>query len=251
MMWRNWLIGLAILVPSPALAQDGYNFSGTDAAPASTVASQTGVSQADLDNLDGELFGPATEGSAIQQQVSALAGQTITFRYDFISEEGIEADQGANDVAFYAVGSDVTLLADTFDLVGSSGFMFPIVGGIDPPDETGYQTASIFFENDATVDLTIGVLDTGDRIVASVLLIDEVRLVDVGGDGFTLLDGFESGLGGWSQVGDVTLDDGTLGVPPDVGQSHALLSTASVPEPSLLLLLGAGAIALLCVRARG
>ena len=45
------------------------------------------------------------------------AGDKITFRYNFISEEGMDANQGANDVAFYAVGAySYALLAQYFDL---------------------------------------------------------------------------------------------------------------------------------------
>lgn len=244
-------IGLLLAVlAANAHAQDGYNFSGTDALWDVDLADQTGLSLGDLDALDDQFGGFAIQGSAIQRSITVGAGDSLSFDYNLISEEGMDGDQGANDVAFIAIDGVVTALADTFDLIGggSSTFSFPLVNGQNPPDETGFLTQTLFFENATTFEFTLGVVDTSDPFVASVLLVDQVEILLSGG-GSVVLEDFESGLGDFVAFGDVLVDDGSFGVSPPQGARQALLATTAIPEPATALLLGAG-LALLSHRRR-
>ena len=212
-----------------AQAQDGYNLSGTDAVFSAqagmggpTLEGLLGLGSTDLVGLDSRGDNPF-EGSAIQRSLTVGAGDRIRFDYNFISEEGQDALQGVNDLAFFAVDSNASLIADTFVMLNPTSFAFPVVQAT-PPGETGYQSFEFMFTTAGTFAISIGVIDGSDSIIASFLAVDNVELLS---EGITLIDDFESGLGGWTTVGDVVIDPGSFGITPPSG-SQALLSTASI-----------------------
>ena len=227
------LVGLA----GSARAQDGYNFSGTDPATASAIEAALGMAAGTLSGLDSQGQG-ATEGT-IYRSFTVGAGDTIGFAYDFISEELQNAASGANDVAFFAVSGAGQLVADAISSLSvlGSAFNFPIPQAA-PADETGQQSFLHTFQSAGTFQVAIGVFDVTDRSFVSVLLVDTVEHKQATG-ALLWSDGFESGLGNWSTLGDTIQDAGAFGVGPLAGQQQALLSTASVPEPGTMALLAA------------
>ncbi len=104
------------------------------------------------------------EGSAIKQTVTVAPGETLSFDFNFLTDE-VDADDGINDFSFAIVNSGFNLLADTFSpLVPSPTIFF---------DETSFQTflEGPFVFGD-TFTLAFGVVDVDDDIVDSALLID-------------------------------------------------------------------------------
>ncbi|MEL7034481.1 MAG: hypothetical protein AAFO04_02505 [Cyanobacteria bacterium J06592_8] len=111
------------------------------------------------------------EGSAIKRSFSVQAGDTLSFSWNFLSNETI-FDQDSttfNDVAFVSIGT-VENFADTSNLHGSSNTIFDT--------ESGYQTFSHTFTEGGTYLLGIGVLDAKDDndFFASGVLIDNIEI---------------------------------------------------------------------------
>lgn len=144
----------------------------------------------EIDNLGN---GDATEGSAIKlAPVEVEAGQVLVFDWNFLTNEGTPSF--FNDFAFVSIDS-TSELADTNSPFVLSSNIFG--------QETGYQ--SFFFQSsaDTTLSLGIGVVDVGDTVVDSGLLIDNLRVITPteGTTGDDLLNGtagedFINGLAG-------------------------------------------------------
>jgi len=113
-------------------------------------------------------------GAAIKQTVTVSAGQIITFKYDFATNEP-PASPG-NDFGFVTVSnSNLAVLADTNSpsvptnpLDGLNGFA---------PRETGYLTGAIQFNQAGTYTLGFGVANRLDAQFASGLLVDDLAQV--------------------------------------------------------------------------
>lgn len=135
----------------------------------------TGGDSADIDNLEAFLgLAPGTlstfssedviQGSAIQQTVTVAPGETLSFDFNFFTDE-IDAGDFINDFAFAIVNSTFDVLADTFSPLAPSPTIFF--------DETGFQTflEGPFILGD-TFTVAFGVVDVDDDIVTSALLVD-------------------------------------------------------------------------------
>jgi hypothetical protein len=141
---------------------DFNNFSGTDAAPASTLASFLGLAPGAL--------ATAVEGSAIKQTFTASAGQVVRFDYKFLTTEGAN-----NDLAFVTLSGFNTLVdTTTGPFFGSGVNLDPVFG--DPTRETAFRTFSFSIPVTGTYTLGIGVADRGDEFIPSGLLIDNASL---------------------------------------------------------------------------
>jgi hypothetical protein len=106
------------------------------------------------------------EGSAIGQSFSANTGDTLSFDWNFLTNEvGTEA---VPDFAFVVING-LKILADALSatLVLSST---PFAG------ETGFQTFSFTIPSTGSYVLGVGVVDVNDPFIASGLLVDNVRL---------------------------------------------------------------------------
>lgn len=171
--------------------------------------------------IDGLGNGNATEGSAIKQTFAASAGQTVTFDWNFLTNEATP-NTPFNDFAFVSVRplGGTSTLADT-------NSRFPLLGNnAQFNDETGYNTFSYEIPTTGTYTLGLGVVDVGDTIVNSGLLVDNVN---VGTNG-----SFETGdFSGWETIGNTSIVDSNFGIDPTEGNSQAYLAT--VPEPSTIL----------------
>lgn len=114
------------------------------------------------------------EGSAIKRSLTVRAGETLSFSWNFLSNETLFDDDPTtyNDLAFISIGT-VEKIADTFDLVRSSNTRFDT--------ESGYRSFSYTFTQGGTYLLGIGVLDAEDSndFFPSGLLVDNVEIQSV------------------------------------------------------------------------
>lgn len=130
------------------------------------------------------------EGSAIRQTFNAVAGQTLLFSWNFLTNESVE--QAAiddftypdfNDFAFALVQSDsssqLIQLSDTLSNFSSSSTVFD--------NETGFQTFSYTIPTTGTYSLALGVADVGEPTRISGLLVDNAQVVPEGSSIFGLV----------------------------------------------------------------
>jgi len=115
------------------------------------------------------------EGSAIKVQFTANGGETISFDWNFLTNEtDFDADPASfNDFAL------VTLT--TASELGDTGFPDGTASGLiaSPTifaDETGFQSFSTTLPTGGIYTLGIGVLDVGDTTFDSGLLVDNVSI---------------------------------------------------------------------------
>lgn len=121
-----------------------------------------GLSSGSLDSLGN---GNATAGSAIKQTITVTAGEVFSFSYNFLTNEATPSS--FNDFGFFSVvnaNQSLQELADT-----SSSFITSLTSF---NEETGYQPGSFTFGNAGTYTIGFGVVDEGDSIVDSALLVD-------------------------------------------------------------------------------
>jgi hypothetical protein len=122
-----------------------------------------GITSAQLDALGyGEAFG----GSAIKQTFTANAGDTLSFNWNFLTNESLPSS--SNDFAFVVTLGSPTGLADTNAAFIPSNTIFS--------NETGFQTFSRILSIGGNYTLGIGIVNVADGEIGSGLLIDNVAL---------------------------------------------------------------------------
>ena len=177
-----------------------------------------GASEADIEDflslssgsLDALGNGNATAGSAIRlDSITVEAGEILSFDWNFLTDEFTPTF--FNDFGFVVIG-EASTLANTNDIFTLSPSSFN--------EETGYQQFEFTFDTAGTYDIGFGVIDVGDTVVDSGLLVDNIRLFSeiVGTDAGDNLNGSGAderirGLGGNDIINsnggaDVLLGDG-------------------------------------------
>ncbi|MEM6446844.1 MAG: PEP-CTERM sorting domain-containing protein [Cyanobacteria bacterium J06642_2] len=116
--------------------------------------------------LDGISTGDANSGSVVYQTFTADAGETLSFDYNFLTNETTPTT--FNDFAFISLTS-TSLLEDT-----NSGF---VSSPTSFSEETGFSAFSTKFSSSGTFTLAVGVLDVNDGIVDTAILVDNVNVV--------------------------------------------------------------------------
>jgi hypothetical protein len=109
----------------------------------------------------------AARASAISQVVSAPAGSTLSFRWNFLTNE---PSTGFDDFSFFALGGTLHTLGDAF---GALAAALPASGFAR---QTGFQTASLDLPSGGTFVLGFGAADEGAPGLDSALLVDDVRI---------------------------------------------------------------------------
>jgi hypothetical protein len=154
-------------------------------ATAASLESFLGMSSGSLTGLG------ATEGSAIKQTITtATTGDTLTFKYDFATNEkpGVILVNGVaqgvavgsfNDFGFLTINGVLTKLADTNSTLGPPPAI--TLGGDNAGinsflSETGYQMFTLTLGGPGTYTIGFGVADVGDTTTDSVLLVDNLGL---------------------------------------------------------------------------
>ncbi|SRR5579883_748329 len=206
----------------------------------------SGLSSGDLTNLGN---GPVTSGSAIMQTITVTAGATLTFDYNFLTNAPPPSTNplGALDPFGFVTAPTLGAFVDNF-----YGYPTPLASAPTSTGflhQTGYHTFSETFAAAGTYSLGIGVANVTSDTPSSALLIDNITLI-----GGTITNGlFATGdFSGFSTIGNTSIQTSAFGISPTQGTYQALISGASVPEPSSIGLLVTGALgAALIIRRRG
>src|SRR5579883_1870539 len=196
----------------------------------------SGLSSGDLTNLGN---GPVTSGSAIMQTITVTAGATLTFDYNFLTNAPPPSTNplGAVDPFGFVTAPALGAFVDNFygyptpmaSAPSSTGFLY----------QTGYHTFTETFSTAGTYSLGIGVANVTSDIPSSALLIDNITL-----SGGTITNGlFSTGdFTGFSTIGNTSIQTSAFGISPTNGSDQALISGASVPEPSSIVLVVIGGL---------
>ena len=107
-----------------------------------------------------------SEGSALSFEVLGSVGSSLTFDFNFFTNEFF-----VNDSAFLTIdGEVVSTLADVFSPnVPSANTGFS--------SETGFSNFEFAFENDGPVNIGIAVVDVIDSFVDSGIAVDNIAIV--------------------------------------------------------------------------
>lgn len=139
---------------------------GTTATPGE-LEDFLGLEPFSLDHINGAIF----SGSALKQEFSAVAGQTLTFSWNFLTNETSQSSE-FNGFAFVNINS-TEKLADTYSTLIPSNTSFV--------SETGYRTFSYTIPTTGNYSLGIGVATVGDSFGGFGILVDNATLVPESG----------------------------------------------------------------------
>jgi hypothetical protein len=147
---------------------DGYiETTGNFTALASAIVPFLGLTGSDIMALG---QGAPTNGTGISQDITVSAGDTLTFDWNFLTDE-LDESATFNDFAFLTVDGSAFLLASrntsTFNVVSP-----PV--GFD--GQTGWSSDSYNFASAGTFKIGFGVFNVGDSGHNSVLLLDIVNV---------------------------------------------------------------------------
>ena len=113
---------------------------------------------------DGSLGFDSGESSALlTQTLTVEAGEVLQFNWNFLTNH--EMVDSRNDFAFISINDSVFRLADT-----NSPFSFPGERGFSR--QTGFNTFSYTFPTAGEYTIGIGVIDVGDDITTSALVLE-------------------------------------------------------------------------------
>jgi Ca2+-binding RTX toxin-like protein len=140
----------------------------TTASPAVSDAALENFLGLNAGAIDALGNGNATEGSALKlNTITVQAGEVVSFDWDFLTDEGTPSF--FNDFAFVSITPAlVSELADTSSVFALSPTPFN--------QETGYQTFEYKFTTAGTYTVGVGVVDVGDTVVDSGLLVDNLNI---------------------------------------------------------------------------
>jgi hypothetical protein len=145
-----------------------FNFSGDQVSDINPLETFLGVNPLDLGAT-------ATEGSGLKQQFTALAGERLSFSWQFLTNEDTPDAGFSNDAAFITLINlstatpTITLLADTNSIFGAP------TSGLGFAAETGtftFRTGPLAAGNYL---LGFSVIDDSDTSITSALLIGNVK----------------------------------------------------------------------------
>lgn len=175
----------------------------------------------------------ATNGAAMKTTVTVASGAVLTLRFNFLDSEPLLDEAFFKDFAVVVIDGQIIPLADVDDATSPVG---AATLGFD--DQTGYLTFTFTFAAAGTYELGLAVLNEGDTFFDAGLLVDAVSI-----SGGAFSDGFESGLDGWTILGNVGAQGDFEGItPPEGAQQAVLVSNGAQPsaiEPFLGLAPGA------------
>jgi hypothetical protein len=136
---------------------------------ATTLANFLGVNPNSL-NLHGK---PAVNGSAIKQNVTGNAGDVISFKADFLTNETTAPGKG--DYGFVTLTfNGKTQLFRLSDFTHATSPLIFASSGFAA--ETGYHTYALILPRSGTYTVGFGVVNVTDSLIASDLLVDNVQL---------------------------------------------------------------------------
>ncbi|MDJ0661973.1 MAG: S8 family serine peptidase [Crocosphaera sp.] len=141
---------------------------GVDSVTDTQLENFLGLTSGSLDSLGN---GYATQGSVIKQTLTVKEGTELSFDWNFLTNEGTPTYY--NDFAFITISSldtsTETTLANTYNAFTFSSTPFY--------EETGFGTFSYTFATTGRFTIGIGLVDVGDTVVDSGLLVDNFRVI--------------------------------------------------------------------------
>ncbi|MGB7443107.1 MAG: choice-of-anchor I family protein [Coleofasciculaceae cyanobacterium] len=146
------------------------------------VAGGTAVPAANLPpNLVNVILPNTIEGSSLTQTFTATAGETLTFSYNFLTNEtvGQNADPNFNDYAFISIEGATEVVNE---VLADTTASFNPISNLDSFEqyeffnETGFETFSYTFQTTGQFTLGVGVADVGEFTTVSGLLVDDFSL---------------------------------------------------------------------------
>ena len=155
------------VTPTEGSFEGRIDTTGNFAALAPAVVTSLGVSGPTIIALGA---GTPTKGTGISQDVTVLAGDTLTFDWNFLTDE-LNESATFNDFGFFTISGSAFLLASrnssTFNIVSPPA-------GFD--GQTGWMTQSYTFSAAGTYKIGFGVFNVGDTGHNSVLLLDAISI---------------------------------------------------------------------------
>jgi hypothetical protein len=154
-------------------------------------------------------------GTGIYQNLAIAAGDTLNFSWDFGTREA--ADEAlTNDFAFVVIGKTAARLQSANDSV-----LGPLTGPTvtlngDDFRTSGYENFGLTFTTGGTIQIGVGVVNVGDDLVNSALLVDNFRITPVPEPASLCLLGLGLGLGLLGLLGGQAARR-HFGPPPDRG----------------------------------
>lgn len=153
------------VAPTEGVFQGYLETTGNFTALAPAVVASLGVPGSAILGLGA---GTPTNGSGISQSLTVSAGDTLTFDWNFLTDE-LNEEATFNDFGFFTISGSAFLLASrngsTFNTVSPPA-------GFD--GQTDWQTQSYTFSSAGTYTLGFGVFNVGDTGHNSVLLLDAI-----------------------------------------------------------------------------
>jgi len=142
---------------------------GTKQAALQTLQNSTGITAVEIETFLGLSTGTltnqgATEGSAIKQIVMANAGDTLSFSWNFLTDQ--DPDPTYDDLAFFTLNNSLTKNTNIPNTPS-----FSVLA-----KETEYQSFSYTISSSGIYTLGFGIVDRGDTTVNSALLVDNVQI---------------------------------------------------------------------------
>ena len=155
------------VTPTQGSYQGYIETTGNFTALAPAVAASLGLSGPSIAGLGA---GAPTNGTGISQDVTVSAGQTLTFDWNFLTDE-LDETATFNDFGFFSISGTPYLLASRNS---SSYDISSPPAGFD--GQTDWATQSYTFPAAGTYKIGFGVFNVGDTGHNSVLLLDAVSI---------------------------------------------------------------------------
>jgi hypothetical protein len=123
--------------------------------------------------------GTPTRGTVMWQNVTVAAGQSLTFDWNFMSDE-LNEDPIYNDFAFYSVVGATSGVADSFLLASRNSSSFTPGGPVGFDGLTGWSSATYTFTASDTYRIGFGVMNVTDGGHNSALMLDAITVPEPG-----------------------------------------------------------------------
>jgi hypothetical protein len=158
--------GIGVTPPDGSYQAD-IETTGNLTAYAPAIVASLGVTESAIEGLGA---GTPVNGTAISQDVTVSAGDTLSFDWNFATDELTEPSM-FNDFGYFTISGSAYLLASR----NSSTY-----NTVSPPagyeGQTGWATQSYTFASAGTYTIGFGVFNVGDSGYDSALLLDAVMI---------------------------------------------------------------------------
>jgi hypothetical protein len=117
--------------------------------------------------------GTPTRGSVIYQNVVVAAGSTLSFDWNFMSDE-LHEDPIFDDFAFYSVVGATSGIQDSYLLASRNSSTFSSSAPVGFDGITGWETQTYYFPTSDTYRIGFGVMNVTDGGYDSAIMLDGI-----------------------------------------------------------------------------